>query len=256
MKYESGAACKCLFAMLEGGAGPLMAKVSGSSRMSGDSVALTLTSVTAASHSNTGTSTPVPVVIIRERGEGRSGAGKEKEKGKAPKPDPALAALSVLNGVYFEKLGIAGWAVKLGNNDALSQLLAKGVSASVPVDENGNTCLHLAAYFGNVGAVKIVIESDYPVKFEYLNRSRRTPVMVGAVAGHVETVIELCRLGCDPRRGLDGKYWGWLLAIARRKEMREQNLQTGIFGEDDVRYFPTAPDPAYLVWYNAVPLKP
>ena len=226
--------CKCLLALFDGGGGALMAKIGGNRII----VAEESPVVTAASSRD------------KDKNESKS-KDKHKEKEKViVKVDPQLTALSMMNGILFEGMTIAGWAIKFENAIALENLFQRGVDASLPVDEKGNGCLHIAARCGYTPAIDAVVHSGFFVRLEQMNKLGRTGAMEGAIAGQLRAVRHLCQCGADPRRGLDGRYWGWLLAIARKKESKEMNLQTGVFGADDEQYFPTAPDPSYLVWYN------
>lgn len=170
-------------------------------------------------------------------------------------------ATHALEGLFYRGWSLLGYALKFGNNNAFKALLSVGLRPFVPLDEDGNTALHLACKYDNVDAVRAVLAIKgslvASIPFEIRNKPHArmggiiqglTAVGVGALAGSMRAVSLLVKAGADPRTGLEGKYSAWLLAIVRRKEKYETNLQTGYFGDDDVKYFPTAPDPMFVFW--------
>jgi len=88
--------------------------------------------------------------------------------------------------------------------------------------------------------------SHEAVLIEGLNVRGKSALMEAAAMGNFHIAKRLIAYHASARRGLNGKYWGWLLALAQRQEAVEINLQTGRIGDDDLTYFP-APDPC---WYE------
>eukprot|EP01041_Mallomonas_annulata_P004030 gene4030-8022_t len=159
---------------------------------------------------------------------------------------PKLHPLYLLNGIFFKNINIAGWCIRLFNVMALKRFISLGIDPSLAVDEHNNNCLHLSACCGNVNAIDIIMTCGKYIKLEDVNKYNRTAVMEGARHGEMKTVMRLCKYGGNARKGLEGKYWAWLLALARKKEQNEKNLQIGLFGDDDEKYFSTKPDPSYI----------
>ena len=118
-------------------------------------------------------------------------------------------------------------------------LLRRGYDASAPVssDKSGDTSLHLAAAAGTGAMIEAILE-DPKVRIEAENARGFTPLMEAARTGNQKTAKRLVVHKASARRGMDGKYWGWMLAFARKQEETEKSLQTGRIGDDDVRYFP------------------
>ena len=154
-------------------------------------------------------------------------------KNRTDKPVPQLS------NCYFCDLSLAGWCISLGNNSALQALLKRGVDPTVSVTLTGaNNCLHLASAIGtNVMIESILDSNNSKLRLEAENARGFTAMMEAAHHGNQKTAKRLVMHKASARRGIDGKYWGWMLAFARKQEETEKNLQTGRLGDDDERYF-------------------
>lgn len=138
---------------------------------------------------------------------------------------------------FFDGMTLAAWCIKLGNNAALRLLLKNRYDFSLSVLQDcKQSCLHLAAIYGTNVMVETILE-DPRVRIEAENHREYTPLMEAASIGNFQTAKRLVVNKACARRGIDGKYWGWLLAFARKQEKFEKNLQTGRIGDDDDRYF-------------------
>lgn len=144
---------------------------------------------------------------------------------------------------------LAGWAVRAKNVPCLTYLFRKGFNPNFSVDNHKNSALHHAARYGNLSIVDTVLNAhDEILILEAENDSGKTAAMIAAEIGQFHVTKKMLRCGCSARRALSGKYWAWLLAFVRQRERCEVNTQTGYYGDDDEKYFPTAPDPNYVIW--------
>ncbi len=148
-------------------------------------------------------------------------------------------------GVMFGGLSLAGWCIRLGNSNLLQRLYKKGINPSLPADIRGDSCLHVIARHGTIAMVDVTLNCEQIV-IEALNAQGNTAMMEAAKVGNFHIAKRLAACRASARRGLAGKYWGWLLAFARKQESTQVNLQTGRVGDDDVKYF-AAPEPC---WYE------
>jgi hypothetical protein len=149
--------------------------------------------------------------------------------------DKAVSQLD--KGCFHAGLSLLGWCISLGNAMALKQVLKTGYDASAPAEETGGgSGLHLAAAVGTNVIIEAVLE-DARVRLEAPNDRGFSPLMEAARTGNQRTARRLIVRQASARRGLDGKYWGWMLAFARKQELTEKNLQTGRVGDDDERYY-------------------
>lgn len=162
-------------------------------------------------------------------------------------------SVSALENWLFNGMSIAGWSIRLGNTAAFQHLVRRGYSPRSIVDDGGNTCLHYAARYGTPNLVDYILADDF-VRMEAVNHKGSTPAMEGAKAGNFNTCKRLFKHGASARRALDGKYWGWMLAMARNREKNEKSLQTGRVGDDDERWWSTLVSPYklpnYITWYQ------
>jgi ankyrin repeat protein len=148
-------------------------------------------------------------------------------------------------GVYFGGLSVAGWCIRLGNAPLLQRLYKKGLDPSHAADVRGDSCLHVIARFGTPSMVDLTLSNE-SVVVEGVNAFGRTALMEAAKASNFSAAKRLVGCQASARRGLGGKYWGWLLALAHKQERVQINSQTGRIGDDDTTYFP-APEPS---WYE------
>ena len=147
--------------------------------------------------------------------------------------------------VMFGGLTVAGWCIHLGNGYLLNKLYRKGFNPQLGADVRGDSCLHVIARFGTSSMVDMTLNDDRVI-IEALNASGNTALMEASKMGNFPNSKRLIACQASARRALNGKYWGWLLALARKQESTESNLQTGRIGDDDMTYFPSA-DPW---WYE------
>lgn len=93
---------------------------------------------------------------------------------------------------------------------------------NMSVDADGNTCLHLAAKLDLPSVIDLIFrEGREDMQVDHCNSLGQTAATVGALHGSYSAVKLLhLRHGASARVALDGKYWGWLLALAL-KEVRK-----------------------------------
>ena len=146
-------------------------------------------------------------------------------------------SITQLEGVFYNGLSLAAWCIKLGSSPALQQLLRRTYDPSVTcTSTGGHNCLHLAAAEGTNTMVEAIL-GNKRLRLEALNDRAHTAAMEAARVGNFQTARRLFAHKASMRTGLDGKYWGWMLALARKQEANEKNLQTGRWGDDDERYY-------------------
>lgn len=154
-----------------------------------------------------------------------------------------------LQSIYYHDINIFGWSIRAKNVPVITYLFRKGVNPNKYVDIHHNTSLHYAVMHGNLSVVDTVLNAhDEILHLEHENDDGYTAAMIASKAGNFHITKKLLRCGCNGRTALRGKYWGWLLAMVREREKLEVNTQTGIYGDDDERYFSNSPDPNYLIW--------
>lgn len=169
-----------------------------------------------------------------------SSPGKHAATGASGGTEVAVAL--ILESERFHSFLLPAWAVMLGNVHAFEHLLVLGIKPNVIADGAGNTLLHLSARWGVPPMVSLLL-ADKRVRLEATNARGYTAAMEGAVASNMRTLRVLFRNKASARQALAGRYWAWVLAFARRQERTEINTQTGRIGDDDSRYFGTAPEP-------------
>jgi len=148
------------------------------------------------------------------------------------------------SGPTFAGSSIAAWCVRLGNDVALQQLLRRNYNVSLPADASGDSCLHIIARYGTASMIDAVM-NDERTRIEAETARGTTPLMEASRVGNYFTCKRLVKKGANARRGLAGKYWGWLLLMAQRQEACEKNVQTGRIGNDDDAYFAAS----FPYWY-------
>lgn len=171
---------------------------------------------------------------------------------------PGASSVQALGKVFFRGTSLLGWMIKFNHLSAIKELVKLGGAIDGPIDTEGNSALHLAVRYGSEKMVEYIVDllNQQPsrlLRFEMLNIYGRTAAMEGMLAGDLSdfhAVKKLIKLGADPRRALRGKYYAWVLALARKKESREVNTQTGRIGDDDERYFPVKLDPNFVFWFD------
>lgn len=160
-----------------------------------------------------------------------------------------------MNNKYYRGLSLAGWCIRIGNTDLLQKISKRGYSLNSMVDTNNNTCLHCACAYGTATMIDVILSSSGSIRIEAENASGKTPLMVGSYFGNLKTVKALMKYNADGRRGLNMKYWGWLLSMVRRKEKNEKSLQWGRFGNDDEAYFNlynATKEPVYIIYLGTI----
>lgn len=151
--------------------------------------------------------------------------------------------------VLYNNCNIFGWSIRAKNVQVITYLFRKGVNPNNVVDNNNNTALHYSALYGNLSVVDTVLNAhDEILLLETENSQKCTAAMISSKLGNFQMTKKMLRCGCNGRKALEGKYWGWLLALVREREKLEMNTQTGIYGDDDELYFSLKPEPNYLMW--------
>lgn len=180
-----------------------------------------------------------------------SGADKKLSENFSSLPSAKPNPGNSLQHVLFDGMTVLGWAIRSASNGVVQQLIKKNCNPTLAVDNEGNNGLHLAAYYGQGATIDMILgyEGDV-VRIEQLNDQKLTPVMMASIAGNYQSIKRLMAYGGDLRRGLEKKYWGWLLVLARKQEKNQKNCQWGRTGDDDERYFSISKDPFFTIWYN------
>lgn len=154
-------------------------------------------------------------------------------------------AFRKLISVMYRGFSLAAWCLKLRRGVALESLILKGLALTGNMDSDGNSILHYAVIYGDVHIVRTVVDKLKDVgalDFEKINYAGYTPAMEGARSGddsHFQTTKLLIKLGANARLALRGKFWGWILALARSREKTHKN--SALVG--DAQYFSFEPDP-------------
>lgn len=154
-----------------------------------------------------------------------------------------------LQKLQYLDMNIMAWVIQLRNCNALELILKKGYDITLSVDNLGNSTLHYLALYGTPEMLEVLMTNCKTVKLSILNKDNETPIVLASKAGNSDMMKKLFSYRVSPRSALEGKYWAWVLARARQQESREQNIQTGRVGDDDLTYFSTAPEPNYISWY-------
>ena len=129
---------------------------------------------------------------------------------------PTIASLAEkLIGGYT----LLGWAVTCRHVEAVEYLLSYGgISGMQRVDAHGNTTLHLAAAYGGDDMISVIISRGRIADVDIENDFGLSAATIAAKHGNLSTVHLLHRkYGASAREALEGKYWGWLLALALRE---------------------------------------
>jgi ankyrin repeat protein len=85
----------------------------------------------------------------------------------------------------------------LGETERLEQLLAGNRALLTAVSTDGWTPLHLAAFFGKVDAVRLLLNKGALVTARSTNEMRNTPLHAAAAGGHSGVVQILLEHGAD-----------------------------------------------------------
>lgn len=152
--------------------------------------------------------------------------------------------------VRYQGYNILGWCLVLNHASLYRKLRGKLFPDVGQLDDWRSTALHIAASYGSPELLDVVLNSDKTLIFEEYNSKGNSPLMEAMKTGVPSTLRILAKQVALPRRGLLISYEAWLLAICRRREHFEKNLQTGRIQSDDELYFPIAPDGNYSYWYE------
>jgi ankyrin repeat protein len=134
------------------------------------------------------------------------------------------STISLLGDKVYWGYSLLGWATALNSVDAVEFLLVYGgLPWNQKVDDRGNTCLHLAAMHDHEELIKKIVIKGNVAHIDAKNFSHSTAAMLAAKHGSFGALQLLYRrYGASARLALDGKYWGWVLALALQ-EVRVRN---------------------------------
>jgi hypothetical protein len=152
--------------------------------------------------------------------------------------------------VRYKGYNILGWCIALNHVSLYRKLRGKLFPDVGQLDDWRSTALHIAASYASPEMLDVVLSSDKTLLFEEYNSKGNSPLMEGMRTGLPSTLRILAKQAALPRRGLLVSYDAWLLAICRRREHFEKNLQTGRIQSDDELYYPVSPDGNYSYWYE------
>jgi len=168
----------------------------------------------------------------------------EFDESEAPR---GLTAWKKVSDVLYRGFNLVGWCLLLRNGSALTQLVKKySLQINSKVDIGGNSALHFAAKYGDTSTMNFILdslESFGSIPFETANFVGNTAAIEG-VKGGDETDFHAVRIlikrGSNARSALQGKYWAWVLALARQREKINEKSTS-----DDMNasYFSFYPDP-------------
>lgn len=175
-----------------------------------------------------------------------------ESKPRAPPTTPPVAAdgypLHRLQDRFFCGLTLLAWTVRLDKPKVMAFFTRRGYKVAAVVDGLGNPALHFVAMHGTVEMAELVL-ADRSIRLEATNSEGYTAGMLAAKHKNFHVAKKLFEAKVDCRRSLEGSYAAWVLAFVRKREKYEMNLQTGRYGDDDVKYFDISPDPFYVTWY-------
>jgi hypothetical protein len=178
-----------------------------------------------------------------------------------------------LQELYYSRLSLLAWTIRLGNIKICSYLLKKFSiyyhyhSSSLEeqkYQKQHYPLLHYLSIYGNaemIDAIFSVIHSvnnqfdsssseiPHPppglaiekkkifLRYEYHNKQNETPSMLASKHSNFSMIKKYYQLKVNLRKALDGRYAGWVLAFVERLENQEILTQTGRYGKDDELYF-------------------
>ena len=131
---------------------------------------------------------------------------------------PTIASLA---DKFLGGFTLLGWAAVCRHVEAVEFLLSYGgISGTQRVDTHGNTILHLAAAYGGDDMLAVIVSRGRIADIDVESGLGLTAARIAAKNGNLSTVHMLHKkYGASAREALEGKYWGWLLALALREIM-------------------------------------
>jgi ankyrin repeat protein len=169
-------------------------------------------------------------------------AGDGGTVGQLIRSDPALARArrgdlsAVMLAAYHRQPGIAlalleargpadlFEAAALGLEDRFRQLIAWDPRSVVARSPDGFTALHLAAYFGRTGVVRLLLDQGVDVEPVADNASRVRPLHSAVAGNHLEVVDLLLDAGADVEVRQEGGFTPLMGAAAAGSEMLVRRL--------------------------------
>jgi ankyrin repeat protein len=149
----------------------------------------------------------------------------------------------------FGDFSLLAWSIRLNNFKTFKKIMNISNGNSM-FDNYGNTGLHFVSRYGTKEMFDVMLRKSKGLRYEELNCYGRTPAMEAAIGSNYHCMKKLVSLGANVRRALDGKYYAWILVLARRRELQEKNLQTGVIGDDDYKWHSMGILPYYLIHYS------
>ncbi len=93
-------------------------------------------------------------------------------------------------------------AARLGNLDKVADFVARDASCAREFDHNGWTALHVAAHFGHVEIVEVLLENGAELEARSENTASQNPLHMAIGAGNAGMVELLLARGADPNARL------------------------------------------------------
>jgi len=156
--------------------------------------------------------------------------------------------------VMYRGFNLTAWCLKLHRGIALEQLVKMGLPLTGNMDSLGNSALHYCAIYGDENIVRFVVEklkSSDELELEKLNIAGYTPAMEGARAGdesNFHATKQLIKQGANARTALKGKFYGWILALARSRAEKQRSPVPD--GDSILFSFEPDPEPDIEILYS------
>ncbi len=122
-------------------------------------------------------------------------------------------------------------AAMLGDTARLEELLAGNRSLATALSTDGWTPLHLAAFFGKVEAVRLLLNKGAPVKARSTNSMENTPLHAAAAGRHAGVIKVLLDHGAPPNAQQSG---GWVALHAAAQYGDIESAKALVDGGADV----------------------
>ena len=172
--------------------------------------------------------------------------------------DPALASArdgtglsAVLVALYHRKPDVLD-AAAAGRLDVLRLHLESDQDALAARSPEGFTPLHLAAFFGGAGAVRMLLAAGVPADADQENPNRVRPLHSAVAAGDHEAAEALLEAGADPDAVQQGGYTPLLAAAHSDDAMMAALLLR--HGADRTLAADDGRDPAAMAGSRVAPL--